>query len=80
MAVRRQWVMHLAAVGTRLRHDYSGNTCTGMRHVVYVNAVVSDGTEKGRDLVLELSPDAADSLAAKLTSQAAYTRRRYEEM
>lgn len=78
MAVKRQWPIRLEAVGTGLRHLWTGGTCTGMRYVVYVNAVVTDGAEKGRDVALELTPDAADSLAAKLTAQAAYTRRKNE--
>jgi hypothetical protein len=80
MSVKRQWPIRLEAVGTGLRHFYIKYTLTETRYVVYVNAVVTDGAEKGRDVALELSPDAADSLAAKLTAQAAYTRRKNEAM
>lgn len=79
MPMKRQWKIKLGSVGRRLTHLYNGNACTGMRYEVYLNGVVADGPEKGRDVVLDLSPDDADALAVKLTEWAAITRKANKE-
>lgn len=81
MTVKRQWLLRTHAnVGTRLRHLYNGNTMTGASFVIYMGMSVADGPQKDRDVVLELTPEEAEVLADRLTRQAAYTRKRNQEM
>lgn len=80
MGLRRQWAARVESVGTRLKHFYTGNTLTGARYTVYLNVVITDGPEKGREVVLELDPLEAEILAGRLTKQAVHTQTKNEAM
>jgi hypothetical protein len=74
MGMRKVYEGRITHVGPRDRHRYEQRdgfeTCTGVDHLVQMVVEVTDGPDKGREVVVAMSPEEFRSQAREIFGQA----------